>query len=124
MKSKLIRPMPVEIQNVDTSETVFDADFEEATGDIVYEDVQTVNCQVVVYSTEKMEAAPAGFQLKGDGYLLMKEDDSASVNVNAKIVKIGSKVVEYYVTEKTRAVHYEDAEMVLVFFESHDKGEP
>ena len=66
--------------------------------------------------------ASSGAEIRGDGYLLMYRADADTVNMNAKITKIGTMVVEYYVTEKVPAVHYEDAQMVAVVYQSEEKG--
>lgn len=123
MIAKLIHPITVKLKNIDTGASTYDAEFDEPTGATVYEAELTIQAQVKFNRGKELEGVVPGFQLKGDGYLLMYRADADLVNVNALITEIDSDTVDHRVIEKTNAVHYDSAQMVMVVFETRDKGE-
>ena len=126
MRPKLIHPVPCTIANVDTDAAHYNPVFKEPTktgGVTQYGTAFEIKAQVHYNTGKLVNPMITGFQERGDGYLFAKEDDAALVNQRAKISKIGSRDVEYYVTEKRPKVHYTDANMVMLIFASKDKGE-
>jgi len=124
MKPKLIHPIEFEVQNINTSSTTYDNDFDEPTGAVVYETVQKLQGQVRYYEMNRVDATAAGFEYRGDGYLLIYEEDASKIKLMAKISKIDGKTVEYYVREIAPAAHYESSNFRRVYFEAREKGTP
>lgn len=123
MKPRLIHPVTVKVKNVDTNATTYDADFDEPTGVVVYEAVQTLKAQVHFNRGLELEGKTTGFELRGDGYLLMERADADGVNINAVVTEIDGETVEHHVIEKRNAAHYATAHFTMVYFETREKGE-
>ena len=123
MRAKLIHRVPVVLKTIKTGSggTTVDSVFKEAE-DIVYNDPITVQAQVARHNEALVVAIAAGKELQGDGYLLVKSADADQITMFAVITNIGSETVDYQVIEKTPAVHYDDAQMVLVMYERKTKG--
>ena len=122
MNPRLIHPVPVKYKNPDMTLTGWDDVLGEPTGDVTWKAEATVNGQVKIYSTTRVEATVAGFEQRGDGYVLMLIEDAVNVEKNAIITSLGGQACEYSVREKQNVVHYGTPRMVRVYFESKVKG--
>lgn len=122
MKPKLIHWVNVVIAKIDRSTTTYDADFDEPVGNVVYLTAKTIKAQIKYFQMKRVEATAAGFEQRGDGYILIDIDDEDKVDLLAKITKIGDDTLELYVREIAPAAHYEGANFRRVYFESREKG--
>jgi len=121
----LIHPVDVYVQNIDREETVVDPVFGEPTptsGGVKYGSSFLVKAQVKYKRFKNMVGHAGGFDLEGDGYLLMYKKDAELINKKAKIVSIDDENVEYYVKEKKPASHYDSSKFRRVVFESLETG--
>ena len=123
MKPRLIHPVTVKVKNVDTSATTYDPEYDEPTGAVVQAAEQTLKAQVKFNRGLELEGKTTGFQLRGDGYLLMKRADADGVDIGAVVTEIDGETVEHHVIEKTNAAHYATAHLTMVVFETREKGE-
>lgn len=117
MKPRLLHPVEVVYQNVDTGATGWDPVLDEPTGATAYESAVTVQGQMR-YFKERLAPTAQGMERRGDGYALMYVSDADNVKTNAKITSIGGRACEFYVIDKEERVHYRTSRMVRVYFET------
>jgi hypothetical protein len=123
MKAALIHPVEIKFRNEDKTATPYDADFNEPSGEVAYLAEQAVAAQVKIYKMSRVEGNLAGFELKGDGYVLLRETDFDKIELNAKVTSISGRSVEFFVNEISDATYYQEgAQMQRVYFERKGKG--
>ena len=124
MNPRLIHAVPVYIANVDRGATVYDEDFDEpVTGKATYETPVKVMAQVKLRKYVDTQGNAGGFDLIGDGYLLIEKSDSLWIKHNALISKIDGIDYEYYVEDLRPAAHYKSSNFIMVVFRTKETGE-
>ncbi len=129
MKPKLIHPVDVTITPFDSAATTLDPVLddlempENANGEIEM-DVQVkyktpieIKAQVKYNKFDEITGAPAGFESKGVGYILVDLETSKLLNKNDKITIIDGEAVEFYIIEEVPRVHYKKSNQKRIHFD-------
>ena len=122
MNAKLIHPVKVELQNVDTSATQYNSILDEQVGEVQYKSKFSINAQVKFFKGRDVNSLANGFELIGDGYLLVYKVDADKIEINAKIISVEGEPYELYVKSITMMAAYDNSKFRKVMFESKNKG--
>ena len=118
MIPKLIHPQKIIIQNV-LPGTVNNV-FQEPENELTYDTPFAIMAQVKFYDYKKMDFSVSGYELKGNGYLLVNINDAKIILPKAKISSIADNSVEYYVSDMTPTAAYAAFHFMKIFFKSQD----
>ena len=106
----LIHPVPVTLELIDTTETFYDDDTKEPLPSVKRDPV-SLKAQVKYFDEDKL--AVRDFPSRSSsGYLLFRQLDldnkGVTIEQGVKIIKIGKRVSEFYVTGLKPMGHYTD----------------
>ena len=125
MMSRLLNPVPVLIQNVDTSNTVVDDVFGEADEVLYLEPIQVM--AQVKDRESKRNYSRSGLQNVSSGSLLMYFKDGKNIilesevneelkTLEPKVLQIAGEEVEYFITESKPIAHIGGKATLMKFF--------
>ena len=122
VQPRLIHPIDVVIQKINRTETEWDPDFEEPTGDSViqYDDPMTLKGQVNYTTVSQISTGGATWLKDSLGRIVFRKKDLAEAGIELelmdKIISIDDQEVEYYVLEARPQGHYRHSTLVYAFF--------
>ncbi len=109
---RLIHPIPVTLEFLNSGETIYDPDTKEPIGG-ARRSTKDLQAQVKWFRKDQLRGRSTGPRQEADGYLLFRRTDLVAAGVEVrtgdKIVRIGHlQNVSYYVTELSPMGHYPD----------------
>jgi len=108
----LIHPVPVEIRQIDESETIYDDDMREPVQQSVRASTVTVPGQVKWGMDQNLQTRLRGAEEGSDGYVLFRYVDLAAQGITLaredRFVKLGNVDVDVYVKALRPEGHYSD----------------
>ena len=112
MIPRLIHPIPVVIEVLDTGETSWDPDALEPIGDADRSTQVSIEAQIQWRDDRDPKATRGGIRLESDGYIIVRPEDeallAAPIKRGDKIIQIGSDAYELYILGFEPAGHYPD----------------
>lgn len=109
---RLIHPIPVELELLNSAETIYDPDTKEP--DVAAKrTTKQLQAQVRWFNKDRLRGRSTGPRQEADGYLLFRRTDLVAegieINTGDKIVRIGHiQNASYFVTELRPMGHYPD----------------
>jgi len=109
----LIHPVPITIQQIDITETLFDEDYREPIQQSKRKTNIIVDGQIKWGMDDDLKMSRGGAQEKSDGYVLFRYVDLESASIvlrqNDRFIKLGTLEVDVYIIKLKPMGHYQDA---------------
>jgi len=108
----LLHPVPIQVQQLDTSETYQDDDYREPVQQAAHGETKTVQGQVLWSMKEALSVRLGGVEMQATGYVLFRyvdlSDQSIVLAVNDRLIKLGTLEVDVYVIKLQPMGHNSD----------------
>jgi hypothetical protein len=116
----LIHPVPIQIKQLDTSNTAMDRDYREPILQSKRSSTVTVQGQVKWWSRSNLDFTEGGSQEEYTGYVLFRRVDlerqGITIKNNDKIIKIDNLDMDLYITKFNPIAYYKNGYSLLKCF--------
>ena len=107
---RLLHPVPVLLEQIDTSTTLYDEDAREPIQQAAHKTVVELSGQVKYGSSKEQSYELGGIRENERGYVLFRTVDleakSVTLQLNDRITKIGNVTHDSYIVRLEPAMHY------------------
>ena len=123
----LLHPVPVQIQQIDKANTVYDDDYREPVQRVTRNTTATLQGQVAWAHDKRVQYTRGGNRYDADGYVLFRYVDLANASIELaiddKFISIGGLSVNVYIKHFQPMGHYPDIQgptLLKAFFGDKD----
>lgn len=129
VQPNLLHPVPIEIEQLDKSATVYDSKAREPIQQAKRKTIVTIYGQVNWVRTESIQAEKGGIRETAQGYILFRKVDldaqSIVLDYGDRIRKIGHLEIELYISDQEWQGHYPDQNggtLLRAYFQDRKPG--
>jgi len=112
MIPNLLHPVPVDVEQLDKSGTIYDDDFREPTQQVEHKTVVHLEGQVHWGEMKEVGVTQAGVEENAAGYVVFRyvdlEAQSVVLRLNDRITRLGKLDTDLYITKLKPSGHWPD----------------